>query len=141
KADLKVEMAKIFQEKEISNLTITVCSFGFKYGTLTDADLIFDVRFIPNPYYIPELKEYTGEDEAVKAFVLKNAITEKFIEKISDLLTFLIPHYTEEGKSGLIIGIGCTGGRHRSVAIAEELKNILEEGGERVVLTHRDIKR
>lgn len=141
KSDLKIEMQKIFQEEDISNLTITICSFGFKYGTLTDADLIFDVRFIPNPYYIAELKPQTGLDEAVKAFVLKNEITEKFLEKITDLLTFLIPHYTEEGKSGLIIGIGCTGGRHRSVAIAGEIKEILEENGERVVLTHRDIKK
>lgn len=140
RADLKIEMYKLFKE-EISNLTINICSFGFKYGILTDGDLIFDVRFIPNPYYLPELKPLTGEDYDVKEFVLKNDITNVFIEKTIDLLEFLVPNYINEGKSGLIIGIGCTGGRHRSVAIAGKLKDILETKGERVVLTHRDIRR
>ena len=139
KADLKAELSKLFLEEKISNLTINVCSFGFKYGTLTDADLVFDVRFIPNPFYISELKALSGEDEPVKKFVLENELTKIFLEKITELLAFLIPHYTKEGKSSLVIGVGCTGGRHRSVAIASELCKRLEKTGERAVVTHRDI--
>lgn len=101
-----------YPEKQLS---ITVLSFGFKYGIPVDSDLVFDVRFIPNPFYIPELKQYSGNDEPVKDYVLKQEETVNFIEKLVDMLKYLIPNYIKEGKSQLIISIGCTGGRHRSV--------------------------
>ena len=112
------------------SLAITVLSFGFKYGIPVDSDLVFDVRFIPNPFYIPELKQYSGQDEPVKRFVLNQKETKEFITKLKDMLLFLIPNYIKEGKRQLIISIGCTGGRHRSVAIANEIHKIL----------HRDIE-
>ena len=102
-------------------LSVTVLSFGFKYGIPVDSDLVFDVRFIPNPFYIPELKQYSGNDEPVKQYVLKQTETVNFIEKLVDMLKYLIPNYIKEGKRQLIISIGCTGGRHRSVAIANEV--------------------
>lgn len=126
-------------EKERS-ISISIISFGFKNGTLLDGDLVFDVRFIPNPYYIPELKEFNGTDQAVKDYVLKWPQTKIFISKSVDMLEFLIPHYTVEGKTQLIVGIGCTGGRHRSIAIAEEIGRILREDGQRVSVEHRDTR-
>lgn len=138
---LKEEINKIFIEgEEARRLTISVSSFGFKHGVLLDADLVFDVRFIPNPYYIPELRELTGEDEQVRDYVFKWEQTEIFVEKLMDMLNFLIPYYIEEGKTQLIIGIGCTGGRHRSVAIADYIEHKLEEQGHRAIVTHRDYK-
>lgn len=139
KGELRNELLGILTGGELSKLTISVCSFGFKHGILSDADLIFDVRFTPNPFYIPELKSLTGESNAVQNYVLKNPITIEFVEKTLDLLKFLIPHYTNEGKTQLIVGIGCTGGQHRSVAIAAKLKELLESIGERVTLEHRDM--
>lgn len=115
-------------------------SFGFKNGTLLDADLVFDVRFIPNPYYVDELKEKTGEDDEVRDFVFKYERTKIFLEKVKDLVNYLLPFYKEEGKSNLVIGIGCTGGRHRSVAIANELGREFEEKGETVYVSHRDYR-
>ena len=120
-------------------LTITVLSFGFKYGIPTDSDLVFDVRFIPNPFYIPELKPYSGKDEPVSDYVLKQSETKEFINKLEDMLKFLIPNYVKEGKRQLIISIGCTGGRHRSVAIAEELYKKLDSSSYSVNVDHRDI--
>lgn len=120
------------------NINITIMSFGFKNGTLLDADLVFDVRFIPNPYYVDELKEKTGEDEDVREFVFKYDRTNIFLDKVKDLINYLLPFYKEEGKSNLVIGIGCTGGRHRSVAIANELGRQFEEKGETVYVSHRD---
>lgn len=120
------------------NINITIMSFGFKNGTLLDADLVFDVRFIPNPYYVDELKEKTGEDEDVREFVFKYDRTNIFLDKVKDLVNYLLPFYKEEGKSNLVIGIGCTGGRHRSVAIANELGRQFEEKGETVYVSHRD---
>lgn len=142
KNELKSELKRIFGEGEdINNLTIAISSFGFKHGILTDADLVFDVRFITNPYYIEELRPLTGKDEKVKDFVLNNQVTKEFFGKVVPLIKFLIPHYVKEGKTQLIVGIGCTGGKHRSVAIAERLKEVLEDFGERVTIAHRDVDR
>lgn len=138
---LREEMSEIFlQGKKSRNISISINSFGFKHGTLLDGDLIFDVRFIPNPFYIPELREYTGEDKDVKEYVFKWPETNMFISKVIDMLEFLIPYYTREGKTQLILGIGCTGGVHRSVAIANRIGEILETNGHRVTVSHRDAK-
>lgn len=138
---LKEEIRKIFVEGEESKkLTISVVSFGFKYGILLDADLVFDVRFLPNPYYIEELKKYTGNDKNVRDYVLKWEQTKIFISKLIDMLDFLIPYYIKEGKTQLVIGIGCTGGKHRSVAIADVLYERLLEKGNRVILNHRECR-
>ena len=138
---LKEEISQILLTGEDPrSLSISIISFGFKNGTLLDGDLVFDVRFIPNPYYIPELKEYNGSDEPVKDYVLKWPQTNIFIDKTVDMLEFLIPHYTVEGKTQLIVGIGCTGGRHRSVAISNKIGSILKKDGYRVSVEHRDTK-
>ena len=123
-------------EKQIS---VTVLSFGFKYGIPVDSDLVFDVRFIPNPFYIPELKKYSGMDEPVKKYVLDQDETINFLEKIEDMLKFLLPNYIKEGKRQLIISIGCTGGRHRSVAIANEIHERLLNDKYNSRIEHRDI--
>lgn len=119
-------------------LNVNVVSFGFKYGVPVDADLIFDVRFIENPFYIDELRPLSGLDEPVKKFVLTNDVTRQFLKKAMDMLTFLIPHYIEEGKKQLIIGVGCTGGRHRSVAITDEITRQLKFQGFHATSFHRD---
>lgn len=126
--------------KEVEqNLSITVLSFGFKYGIPMDADLVFDVRFIPNPFYIPELKPFSGSDEPVRNYVLSQEETTGFLTRLEDMLKFLIPNYVKEGKRQLIIAIGCTGGRHRSVAIANETNNLLNLKGFKSTIEHRDI--
>lgn len=136
---LKEEMSNIFIEgQESRNISVSINSFGFKHGTLLDGDIIFDVRFIPNPFYIPELKEYTGEDPRVQEYVFSWDQTNIFVDKLIDMLEFLIPHYTTEGKTQLIVGIGCTGGVHRSVAIANKVAGILKTDGHRVFVSHRD---
>ncbi|HHV46000.1 MAG TPA: RNase adapter RapZ [Tissierellia bacterium] len=138
---LKEEIAKIFLKGlELEKLTISVVSFGFKHGILLDADLIFDARFISNPYYVPELRDLTGEDEKVREYVFKWEQTNIFVDKVVDLLEFLIPNYIKEGKTRLVVGIGCTGGRHRSVAIAKEIARRLEANGHRAIASHRDYK-
>ncbi len=137
---LKEEISRIFVEgKSFEGLIISIISFGFKYGIPMDSDLVFDVRFIPNPYYISSLKKLTGKQEAVKEYVLNSKETIEFMNKLSDMLEFLIPNYIKEGKSQLVIGIGCTGGKHRSVAIADAVYKILVEKQHRVVIEHRDI--
>lgn len=120
-------------------LSITVLSFGFKYGIPVDSDLVFDVRFIPNPFYIPELKAYSGNDASVRDYVLKQTETVTFIDKLIDMLKYLIPNYRKEGKRQLIISIGCTGGRHRSVAIANEIHRRLNEENYNAKIEHRDV--
>lgn len=120
-------------------LMITVLSFGFKYGIPVDSDLVFDVRFLPNPFYIPELKQFSGNEEPVKEYVLKHEVTKNFLDKLNDMLGFLLPNYVKEGKRQLIISVGCTGGRHRSVAIANALYEILKEQGHKATVEHRDI--
>lgn len=139
--ELREEVSKIFSEKDqIENqIMVTMLSFGFKYGVPMDSDLVFDVRFLPNPYYIPELKNYSGNDQPIKDYVMEFDVTKAFISKLEDMLEFLVPNYLKEGKRQLIISIGCTGGRHRSVAISNELYKRLVENGHRVNIEHRDI--
>lgn len=139
---LKEEIYKIFLEGgEKRKLTISITSFGYKNGMLMDGDLIFDVRFLPNPYYIPELKEISGINEDIKNYVFKWPQTNIFISKVVDMLEFLIPYYIDEGKTQLVVGIGCTGGFHRSVAIANKIGKILISNGHRAIVNHRDINR
>jgi RNase adapter protein RapZ len=123
------------------NLSIASMSFGFKNGVPTDADLVFDVRFLPNPHFVPEFRELTGKHPKVAAYVQGFPQTEEFLEKTTDMLSFLLPHYINEGKSYLTVAFGCTGGQHRSVFIAEEMKRRLEDAGYRVKTTHRDMPR
>ena len=123
------------------NLTISSMSFGFKNGVPTDADLVFDVRFLPNPHFVPEFRELTGKHPKVAAYVQGFAQTGEFLEKTTEMLEFLLPHYIEEGKSYLTVAFGCTGGQHRSVFIAEEMKRRLEGAGYRVKALHRDLPR
>ena len=139
---LKEEIAGIVgDENTFKGLIISIISFGFKYGIPIDCDLVFDVRFIPNPYYIESMKKLTGRNETVKEYVLKFKETNEFMEKLTDMLDFLLPNYIKEGKSQLVIGIGCTGGRHRSVVIADCLNKLLTEKQHRVVIEHRDINK
>ena len=140
--ELKVEIEKIFvQDKEHKSMFISITSFGFKYGVPVDCDLVFDVRFLPNPYYVPELKTKTGEDSEVRKFVMSNGVADEFLDKLEDMLSFLIPQYISEGKNQLVIGIGCTGGHHRSVTIAKKLNDRLTnpEASYGLRLSHRDI--
>jgi UPF0042 nucleotide-binding protein len=124
---------------KLAPMRIQVLSFGFKHGIPGDADLVIDVRFLVNPYFVPELKDLDGETEAVKRFVLKNDDARLFLSKYFDLVDYLIPLYEKEGKAYLTIAIGCTGGRHRSVAIARRLYEHVQTAGREVVITHRDI--
>jgi len=125
--------------KNDRNLTISVTSFGFKNGVPSDADLVFDVRFLPNPHFVPEFRKLTGKHPKVAKYVRQFPQTQEFLDKVTDMLTFLLPHYIHEGKSYLTIGIGCTGGQHRSVMIAEELKKRLGAAGYRAKSSHRDM--
>ena len=140
--DLREEMARKFGDKEMpeKQMAINILSFGFKYGIPVDSDLVFDVRFIPNPFYIPELKPFSGNDEPVKKYVMDKIETQTFLEKANDMFEFLIPNYQKEGKRQLIISIGCTGGRHRSVAIANSIYETLHSNNHDVYVEHRDIK-
>ncbi|MDY5986228.1 RNase adapter RapZ [Sporofaciens sp. SGI.106] len=142
--ELKMEMNRIFVEnKEYKNLYITVLSFGFKYGIPSDADLVFDVRFLPNPYYIEELRPKSGNDKEVRDYVMANDKASQFLEKLTDMIEFLIPNYVSEGKTQLVVAIGCTGGKHRSVTLAnalyEKLLDMEEDYGIRI--EHRDIEK
>lgn len=142
--DLHQQLEKIFIcGSEYKNLMITVLSFGFKFGLPSDSDLVFDVRFLPNPYYVPELRNQTGNNPGVRSYVLNSEITQTFLTKLEDLLRFLIPNYIKEGKNRLVISIGCTGGRHRSVTIANEIYRRLREnsGPYGITLNHRDLGR
>lgn len=141
--ELKEEITRIFVEnQEYNSLMITVMSFGFKYGIPSDADLVFDVRFLPNPFYVPDLKAMTGNDSPVQEYVMSSPDAQIFLEKLCDMITFLIPGYVKEGKNQLVIAIGCTGGRHRSVTFANALYASLHGKGEYgSKLYHRDIKR
>ena len=125
---------------DYKSLFVTIVSFGFKYGIPKDADLVFDVRFLPNPYYDTALRPFTGNDKPIKDFVLKYEETGIFLEKTTDLIKFLIPHYINEGKNQLVIAVGCTGGKHRSVCLADEIFDALK-GDESygLKIEHRDI--
>lgn len=140
--DLKEEFSRIFVTGEDYNgLMVNIMSFGFKHGIPTDADLVFDVRFLPNPYYIEELKHQTGNDAAVQKYVMSFDEARQFLAKLEDMLTFLIPGYVNEGKHQLVVAIGCTGGQHRSVTLANELyKKMKDTGNFGLALSHRDSK-
>lgn len=136
---LKEEIRNLYIEGQKGrNLRISLTSFGFKYGIPLDSDLVFDVRFLPNPFYDKNLKEYTGDDPRVQRFVMDHDITREFYEKLLDMIRFLIPNYIQEGKNNLVISIGCTGGRHRSVTIVNKLFKELTEEDNRVTIHHRD---
>ncbi len=136
---LKEEVNKIFLKgSEYKSMVIKIESFGFKHGIPYDADLVFDVRFLPNPFYIPELKAKTGLNHEVSSYVFSFTQTGVFVKQLEEMISFLIPHYMEEGKTELVIGIGCTGGKHRSVAIAEELYKYISKTDYRTVIKHRD---
>ena len=142
--ELRGEIEKIFVlNRDYRNLFVTIMSFGFKHGVPADCDLVFDVRFLPNPYYVPELKHKTGNQKEVQDYVLNSPVSHEFLNKLVDMIKFLIPNYIEEGKNQLVIGIGCTGGHHRSVTIANELYNQLNssDASYGIRLSHRDIDR
>ena len=139
--ELKEELDRIFvQNEEYNSLMITVMSFGFKHGIPVDADMVFDVRFLPNPFYIEQLREKTGNDKEVQDYVMGFDEAEVFMEKLVDMVKFLVPNYVKEGKYSLVIGIGCTGGKHRSVTLATELyKRMKDQGNYGIKLYHRDV--
>lgn len=137
---LREELVKIIGDGDnLKSLIINVISFGFKYGIPIDADLVFDVRFLPNPYYITELRKYSGNEDLIKRYVMSWSEAGKFIEKVNDLLDFLIPNYIKEGKSQLVIAIGCTGGRHRSVVIANQIYEYIKRKSHTTLISHRDL--
>ncbi|MBQ6986100.1 MAG: RNase adapter RapZ [Oscillibacter sp.] len=141
-ARLRQELLNLFGESdEKGGMTVNVVSFGFKYGLPLEADLVFDVRFMPNPFYIEELRNLTGLDRAVSEYVFSFSQTSEFLKHIGDFLSFSLPLYAQEGKTGLVIAIGCTGGHHRSVAIAHEVANRMRETGYPVTEVHRDMGR
>ncbi|MDL2302275.1 RNase adaptor protein RapZ, partial [Lachnospiraceae bacterium OttesenSCG-928-D06] len=129
------------RNEEYNSLMVTIMSFGFKHGMPADADLVFDVRFLPNPFYIEKLKGQTGNDKEVQDYVMSSKEAKEFMDKLEDMIQFLIPNYVKEGKYRLVIGIGCTGGKHRSVTLANRLYADLKNKGKYGVnLYHRDIK-
>ncbi len=139
-SQLKNELKNIYVDGNVSdNLIISIVSFGFKHGIPLDADLVFDVRFLPNPFYVEELRNFTGNDIKVRDYVMNSLVSVEFSNKLNDMIDFLIPHYIKEGKNRLVIAVGCTGGRHRSVTIAHILYNYLKEKGYRVLISNRDI--
>ncbi len=139
-AGLKADMNSLFVEgNKGQKFTINVISFGYKHGMPIESDLVFDMRFIPNPYYVPSLKKLTGNNKKVSQYVLKHHISQEFIERTKELIERIIPCYMKEGKYNLNIAYGCTGGQHRSVAMANEMSRIFEEAGYIVTLEHRDL--
>lgn len=138
--ELKQQLEKLFVgEESYNNLFVTVLSFGFKYGIPSDADLVFDVRFLPNPYYIEELKYQTGNDRAIQDYVMGFEAAHAFLSKVTDLIEFLLPNYVAEGKNSLVIAIGCTGGKHRSVTLANAIAGTLKMSKYGCKVEHRDI--
>lgn len=138
-AELRDRIVKSFIGELSSGMLITIMSFGFKYGMPLDADIVMDVRFIPNPHYVPELKILTGKDQPVREFVLKRKEATEFLERFKDMITMLLPFYVSEGKSHLTIAIGCTGGAHRSVVLTSEIASYLHNEGYNVTARHKDI--
>jgi len=141
-AKLRGEILRMFSTERVSTaMSVSVISFGFKYGIPIEADLVFDVRFLPNPYYMTELREQTGLDEGVRNFVFGYQQSLDFLTKVEDLIGFLLPNYEEEGKTALVIAIGCTGGQHRSVAITRALTDFIRQKGYNATENHRDMTR
>ena len=136
---LRQKIVEIYIDRKDFGLIVHVQSFGFKYGLPVLADLVFDVRCLPNPFYIPGLKEQTGLDEPVRLFVMESEVSQKFLAILVDMLLFSIPHYESEGKNQLVVAVGCTGGKHRSVTIARGVHDALEAEGHSVIINHRDI--
>jgi UPF0042 nucleotide-binding protein len=141
-SELRKQLVDVFTSNvKLQKLLVTIVTFGFKHGLPMDADLVFDVRFLPNPYYVAELKPLSGLDSRVSQFLFRSSLTKSLFSKMSRFVDFLLPHYVEEGKSHLTIALGCTGGRHRSVALGEALRTHLESKEHTVVVEHRDIER
>ncbi len=140
--ELKTQIDGIYvEDKNFNNFMVMFLSFGFKYGIPADSDLVFDVRFLRNPYYISELKNMTGMDKEVREFVMDSEASMEFLNKLEDMLTFLIPHYISEGKNQLVISIGCTGGKHRSVTLTNEIAERMAGLGYGIKTEHRDIEK
>lgn len=140
--EFKEELEKIvLGRKEFNNLMVTVLSFGFKYGIPSDADIVFDVRFLPNPYYVEELRPLTGNDKKIQDYVMKAPEAEEFLERVDGLIQFLLPNYVKEGKSSLVIAVGCTGGKHRSVTLANAIAKRLYKTPYGCKVEHRDIEK
>ena len=141
-AKLRGEIIRILgSDLKDQAMTVTVMSFGFKFGLPMEADLVFDVRFLPNPHYIPDLRYKTGMDQEVRDFVFSYQQTKDFVQKVEDLLAFLLPSYVDEGKTNLVIAVGCTGGKHRSVSVARELGEFVARRGYGLTVSHRDLGR
>jgi UPF0042 nucleotide-binding protein len=136
---LKIKLNDMYGEKNTGRLIVNVLSFGFKYGIPEESDLVFDVRFLPNPFYNPELKPFSGLDAPVRDYVFSHDVSNRFMESLLAMLNFMIPHYISEGKNQLIISIGCTGGRHRAVALSQELHKALSVHEHAILIHHRDI--
>lgn len=140
--DTRGILYKIYcEEKAFDSMMVTIVSFGFKYGIPIDADLVFDVRFAPNPYYIQEMRPFTGNEAIVSDYVMQFEVTQVFLSKLQDMVSFLIPNYKKEGKNQLVVAIGCTGGKHRSVTLANALYDFLQKKGHTVIKQHRDIEK
>lgn len=139
--ELRQFITERFKNPDKRPMLVSVVSFGYKFGVPSDSDLVFDVRFLPNPHFVPALRRYTGKDPKVRKYIQSFPQTGEFLRRIEGLLTYLIPHYIQEGKSYLTISIGCTGGKHRSVMLAEQLKKSLEKRGFSAKVTHRDMEK
>ncbi len=139
-AGLRSQLMNLFCRSD-QRITLTLCSFGFKYGLPRDSDMVFDVRFLRNPYYVSELREKTGQDEDVARYVMESPAAAEFVDRLYSLLDFLLARYIEEGRTSVVISVGCTGGRHRSVAVVCRLAERLSAGGYAVSLRHRDISK
>jgi UPF0042 nucleotide-binding protein len=139
--ELREKLISLYGEQSISGFSINVVSFGYKMGIPLDSDIVIDVRFLPNPFYDPVMKTMTGMDQPVKDYVMKSTVTQAFIRRFLGLLKYLIPHYIKEGKTNLALSIGCTGGQHRSVVLAEHISQQLNEMGYNVLVKHRDYAR
>ncbi|RME34336.1 MAG: RNase adapter RapZ [Deltaproteobacteria bacterium] len=138
---LRDQVVKTVCGEKAAPLAVLLQSFGFRYGVPTDSNLVLDVRFLPNPHFVPDLKDGTGLDEGVAAFALDNPLGQGFLDRTVELLAFLLPEYQREGKSYLTVSVGCTGGRHRSVAVVERLRELLDGSGVKLDVAHRDVKR
>jgi len=139
--ELRHFVTERFKSPDQKPMLVSVVSFGFRYGVPTDADLVFDVRFLPNPHFVPRLRKYTGQDSKVRRYIRSFPQTDEFLRRIEGLLVYLIPHYIHEGKSYLTIAFGCTGGKHRSVMMSDVIKKQLEKKGYSSKVVHRDIEK